>query len=496
MIAEQLKKSILQAAIQGKLTQQLPEDGDARDLLKEIQKEKARLIKEGKIKKEKPLPDITEDEIPFEIPENWCWVRLGEIVYNHGQKVPNKEFTYIDISSINNRTNSLGEINNVLKPENAPSRARKIIYKGDVIYATVRPYLQNICVIDKNIEPEPIASTGFAVVCTPMPTLNFYLFKCFLSPMFDSYANDNDNSRGVAYPAINDDKFSKALIPLPPIAEQERIHRRIEELLPEIEALKNDETKLEELQKSFPKKMKDAILQYAIQGKLTQQLPEDGDARDLLKEIKKEKARLVKEGKIKKEKPLPEITEDEIPFEIPENWCWVRLGNLCEYLQRGKSPIYSPIKKYPVIAQKCNQWEGFSIEKAQFIDPASVEKYAEERILKNEDLMWNSTGLGTLGRIAIYEDSKNPYGFAVADSHVTVIRMLKNYVCPLYIFFYLSGPYIQSIVEDISSGSTKQKELLTSTIEKIIVPLPPMEEQKRILSRLKELIPLCEKLSS
>ena len=242
--------------------------------------------------------------------------------------------------------------------------------------------------------------------------------------------------------------------------------------------------------------LKKSILQAAIQGKLTQQLPEDGDARNLLKEIQKEKARLIKEGKTKKEKPLPEITEDEIPFEIPENWCWVRLGNLCDYLQRGKSPIYSPIKKYPVIAQKCNQWEGFSIEKAQFIDPDTVKKYTEERILKNEDLMWNSTGLGTLGRIAIYEDSKNPYGFAVADSHVTVIRMLKNHVCPRYIFVYLSGPYIQSIVEDISSGSTKQKELLTSTIEKIIVPLPPMEEQKRILSRLKELVPLCEKLSS
>ena len=242
--------------------------------------------------------------------------------------------------------------------------------------------------------------------------------------------------------------------------------------------------------------LKKSILQAAIQGKLTQQLPEDGDARNLLKEIQKEKARLIKEGKIKKEKPLPEITEDEIPFEIPENWCWVRLGNLCDYLQRGKSPIYSPIKKYPVIAQKCNQWEGFSIEKAQFIDPDTVKKYTEERILKNEDLMWNSTGLGTLGRVAIYEESKNPYGFAVADSHVTVIRMLKHYVCPRYIFTCLSGPYIQSIVEDISSGSTKQKELLTSTIEKIMIPLPPMEEQKRILGCLEKLVPEIESLKN
>jgi type I restriction enzyme S subunit len=234
---KKMKDSILQYAIQGKLTEQIPEDGDARDLLKEIEKEKARLIKEGKIKKEKPLPEITEDEIPFEIPDNWCWVRLGAVTYNHGQKKPEREFTYIDISSVNNLENILGDLGNILKPEEAPSRARKIVHKGDVIYATVRPYLHNVCMIDREITPEPIVSTGFAVVCTPKRILNNYLFKCFLSPMFDNYANDNDNSKGVAYPAINDDKFSKALIPLPPLTEQQRIVERLDELLPLCETL-------------------------------------------------------------------------------------------------------------------------------------------------------------------------------------------------------------------------------------------------------------------
>ena len=229
---KKMKDSLLQAAIQGKLTEQLESDGDARELVTEIQKEKERLIKEGKIKREKALPEITEDEIPFEIPDNWCWVRLGTIIYNHGQKRPDKEFTYIDITSINSKTNTLGSLSNVLKPNAAPSRARKIVHKGDVIYATVRPYLHNVCVIDVEIEPEPIVSTGFAVVCTPIPILNQYLFRYFLSPAFDSYANDNENSKGVAYPAINDDKFSKALVPLPPLAEQHRIVERLEQLLP------------------------------------------------------------------------------------------------------------------------------------------------------------------------------------------------------------------------------------------------------------------------
>lgn len=229
---KKMKDSLLQAAIQGKLTEQLESDGDARDLVAEIQKEKERLIKEGKIKKEKPLPEIADDEIPFDIPENWCWVRLGTIIYNHGQKRPDKEFTYIDITSINNKANTLGPSLKVLKPNEAPSRARKIVCEGDVIYATVRPYLHNICIIDRKIDPEPIASTGFAVVCTPMMILNKYLFRYFLSPAFDKYANDNENSKGVAYPAINDDKFLKALVPLPPLAEQHRIVERLEQLLP------------------------------------------------------------------------------------------------------------------------------------------------------------------------------------------------------------------------------------------------------------------------
>jgi type I restriction enzyme S subunit len=234
---KRMKDSLLQAAIQGKLTEQMEADGDAQELVVDIQKEKERLIKEGKIKKEKALPEIAEDEIPFEIPENWCWVRLGTIIYNHGQKCPENEFTYIDISSINNKANTLGALDNLLQPNEAPSRARKIVHKGDVIYATVRPYLHNICVIDREIKPEPIVSTGFAVVCTPMPILNQYLFRYFLSPAFDSYANDNDNSKGVAYPAINDDKFSKALVPLPPLSEQQRIVERLEQLMPLCDAL-------------------------------------------------------------------------------------------------------------------------------------------------------------------------------------------------------------------------------------------------------------------
>ena len=219
----------------------------------------------------------------------------------------------------------------------------------------------------------------------------------------------------------------------------EQLNKRLNELLDE--AIELDKNLLTTLPKS--------ILQEAIQGKLVSQKPEEGTAEELLAEIRKEKELLVKEGKLKKsaltdsvifkgddnkywEKVGKEIRciDDEIPFEIPKTWAWVRLYDICSYIQRGKSPKYSLIKKYPVIAQKCNQWSGFSIDKAQFIEPSTLISYGEERLLQDGDLMWNSTGLGTLGRMAIYWSSLNPYGVAVADSHVTVIRTLKQFVLP------------------------------------------------------------------
>lgn len=169
---------------------------------------------------------------------------------------------------------------------------------------------------------------------------------------------------------------------------------------------------------------------------------------------------------------------DEVQFDIPDSWEWVRLIDVCEYIQREKSPKYSLIKKYPVVAQKCNQWSGFSIEKAQFIEPDSLSSYGPERLLQDNDLMWNSTGLGTLGRMAIYKIAANPYELAVADSHVTVIRPLKQFVLPEYLYYYFANPTVQSVIEDQADGTTKQKELATATIKAYLTPIPPLDEHK------------------
>ena len=263
-----------------------------------------------------------------------------------------------------------------------------------------------------------------------------------------------------------------------------------------------------ELSSGFARRFQKSILQEAIQGKLVPQDPNDEPASVLLERIRTEKAKLAKEGKLKTkdivdtviyrdddnkyfEKKGNEIIclDEEIPFAIPDTWVWVRLDDICEYIQRGKSPKYSPIKKYPVIAQKCNQWSGFSIDKAQFIVPETISSYGEERKLQDRDLLWNSTGLGTLGRMAIYYSKLNPYELAVADSHVTVIRAFKQYVCPEYLYAYFSSYTVQSVIEDKSDGSTKQKELATNTVKAYLVPLPPYEEQKRIVNRIDEIFP-------
>ena len=256
--------------------------------------------------------------------------------------------------------------------------------------------------------------------------------------------------------------------------------------------------------------LKNSILQMAVQGKLVPQDPNDEPASVLLERIRAEKERLIKEKKIKREKnpsvifkgadntPYEKIGDevrslaDEVPFDIPDSWEWVRLIDVCEYIQRGKSPKYSPIKKYPVVAQKCNQWSGFSIEKAQFIEPDSLASYGPERLLQDNDLMWNSTGLGTLGRMAIYKTAANPYELAVADSHVTVIRPLKQFVLPEYLYYYFANPTVQSVIEDEADGTTKQKELATATIKAYLTPIPPLNEQRRILAKLSEVLPVVK----
>lgn len=315
-----------------------------------------------------------------------------------------------------------------------------------------------------------------------------------------------DYVTGTAQPKMNQEKMNSILLAIPPVKEQHRILEKMSMVDAFIDKYATLQTKLDSLDNSVYELLRKSILQEAIQGKLVPQIAEEGSAQELLEQIKAEKQKLVKEGKLKKSALATSVifrgddnkyfekngnTEmnitDEIPFEIPDSWSWVRLNDICSYIQRGKSPKYSLIKKYPVVAQKCNQWSGFSIDKAQFIDPDTLSSYGEERILQDGDLMWNSTGLGTLGRMAIYCSTLNPYELAVTDSHVTVIRAMKKFVLPQYLYYYFTSNTVQSVIEDKSDGSTKQKELATATVKTYLVPIPPLMEQSRIISKIEQL---------
>ncbi|WP_249274339.1 restriction endonuclease subunit S [Streptococcus pseudopneumoniae] len=340
---------------------------------------------------------------------------------------------------------------------------------------------------------------AFMSVIRPISVSSTFMNYFFQSSHFRSQLDDANTTTIFQ---VTQKMLKETLLPLPPLAEQKRIVAQIERALKKVEIYAESYNQLQKLDKEFPDKLKKSILQYAMQGKLVEQDPNDEPVEVLLEKIRSEKQKLFEEGKIKKKDLEISIVSqgddnsyyEEVLCEIPESWEWVKLNDITSYIQRGKSPKYSNIPIYPVIAQKCNQWSGFSIDLARFIDPETVHSYQKERLLRDGDLMWNSTGLGTLGRLAIYHENKNPYGWAVADSHVTVIRVLSGFINCHFIYNFLSSPIVQSVIEEKASGSTKQKELLTKTIKEYLIPLPPLPEQSRIVDKIEESFAIIDAL--
>ena len=239
--------------------------------------------------------------------------------------------------------------------------------------------------------------------------------------------------------------------------------------------------------------LREKILDLAMRGKLVKQDPNDEPASVLLEKIKAEKAELVKEGKIKKSKALPEITDEEKPFDIPDSWKWVRLGEIGNYIQRGRSPKYDKESlDHPIISQKCVQWNSINIEDAKHITEDFFKKLEPYRFIQKNDILWNSTGTGTVGRLNIVKDN---YSHVPVDSHVTLMRM-NQFIDSDYIYYFLRSPQIQKNLGDYLTGTTKQKELGLTNILKINIPLPPVSEQSRIAAKIAQLFALLRKVES
>ena len=485
MTPQELKNSILQLAIQGKLVEQRSEEGTAEELFKQIQAEKQALIKAGKIKKEKPLPEITEDEKPFDIPESWKWVRLASITYNFGQKTPSSKFCYVDVGSVDNKNHKLNDKETIVEAKDASSRAKKIVNFGDVIFATIRPYLQNICIIDRQFSCEPIVSTAFAVMSCPNGLLNKFLYYALLSPSFMEYANATDKAKGVAYPAIGEKDFFNGIIPLPPLVEQKRIVAKIEELLPLIGRYEEAWTKLEEFNKRFPGDMQKSLLQMAIQGKLVEQRPEEGTGEELYQQIQAEKQALIKAGKIKKDKPLPEITDDEKPFDIPDSWKWVHINDVIDVRDGTHDTPKYVSYGVPLVTSKNLVDGGIDFDTAKLISEEDSKAINLRSGVDDGDIFFAM--IGTIGNPVLVKKDRE---FSIKN--MALFKQYRPDIIEMrYLLYFLK--LAQAEMKKAASASV-QSFVSLSTLRNYSFPLPPLAEQKRIVAKLEELLPLCERL--
>lgn len=414
---------------------------------------------------------------------SWKEVTIGSFLRERPDRIEPNQANFLGLK----RIEKIDFSGNIYLADNTSTRTNMILVKpGDLVISGINVAKGALAVYEG--KEDVLATIHYSSYEFDKSVIDIEYLKWFL--ISNKFMNIlKEQVGGGIKTELKPKKFLSLKIKLPDINLQKEIAKKINNVYDEIELLKVTNEENYEL----ISKLRQSILQEAVQGKLVPQDPNDEPASVLLERIKEEKERLIKEGKIKKEKPLPPISEDEIPYELPEGWEWVRLGELCSYIQRGKSPKYSNIEEIPVISQKCIQWDGFDISKARFIDPMSLDSYTEERFIVPFDLLWNSTGLGTLGRINVYPKIEL-YNKVVADSHVTVIRPLKEFVCSKYLYLWFAGPIVQSEINNKSTGSTKQTELNITTVREYIVPLPPLNEQKRIVEKVDQLMALCDEL--
>ena len=484
MNAQDLKNSILQLAVQGKLVEQRAEEGTARELLEQIKLEKDQLIKDKKIKKSKPLLEITEDEIPFEIPESWEWVRLDDVLDIARGASPRPIKYYVTTSENGINWIKIGDTEKGGKYINSTTeritlegmKKSRFVKKGSFLLSNSmsfgRPYILNIdgCIHD-----------GWLVLNQRVHVFEQdYLYYLLSSKMV--YYQFCNKVSGAVVNNLNSDKVRETMVPLPPLEEQHRIVSKIEEILPYIDQYDKAYTKLEAFNKKFPEDMKKSILQMAMQGKLVEQRPEERTADELYEQIVAEKAKLIKEGKIKKEKPLPEITEDEIPFEIPSSWKWVRLSQ-AGFTQTGNTPS----KIHPEYFGSTIPFVGpgdIANGKISFSKGLSEAGRDVARVAYADSILQVCIG-GSIGKCAI------------CNQDVTFNQQI-NTIYPVislskYLYYVLDSSYFKEFMRN-NAGGTATPIINRSVWDSIVVPLPPLEEQKRIVAKIEELLPYCDRL--
>ncbi len=493
MTPQELKNSILQLAIQGKLVPQNPSEGTGEELYKEIQTKKTGLIKTGIIKKTKPLLEITDDEIPFDIPESWKWIRLLDLcslISDGTHKTPTYVENGIPFLSVKDISHGKLDFSNTkfITPEEhyqLTQRCKPEI--NDVLICRIGT-LGKALRIDIDKEFSIFVSLGLIKLIEK--EISNYIALVINSGYGFSWIQRVKVGGGTHTFKINLDDLRLMPIPLPPMEEQKRILSKIEKLLPLVDRYEEAYNKLEELNKIFPMDLQKSILQMVVQGKLVPQDPSEGTGEELYKDIQAKKQELIKTGKTKKEKPLPKITDDDTPFDIPESWKWYRIGEVFNIING-----FTPLKSNPefwdngdipwfTINDVHNQGRFIShTEKA--ISKKALSKNSERIVPSDSVLLCCTASIGE------YAYTRIPLTTNQQFNALVVKPEFSNAVYPLYVF-----EFVKTLKDTLikNAGKTTFNFLSVGKLALLLLPLPPFEEQKRIVSKLEVILPLCEKL--
>ena len=488
MNGKQLKNSILQWAIQGKLVPQDPNDEPASVLLEKIRAEKERLVKEGKLKKKDlEVKHIAEDEIPFEIPKGWEWVKLGFIaqIARGGSPRPIKDYLTDGPGGINwikiGDTDKGGKYINACKEKiklEGLKKSRKVS-PGDFLLTNSmsygRPYITNIegCIHDGWLVLSPFASVF----------QQSYLYYVLSSPF--AFNQFSGKVAGAVVQNLNSDKVADSIVPLPPLAEQHRIVAKIEELMPLVEKCGETQEALEEWNNSLPEKLKKSILQEAIQGKLVPQDPNDEPASVLLERIREEKKRLVEEGKLKKKDlEVKPIEEEELPFEVPESWSWCRIGEISEsYIGLTYKPS-DVTESGTIVLRSSNIKDGKLVldDLVRVSVPISNKLWVKQ----NDIIICARNGSKKLvGKSAIVNEVKEPMTFG---AFMAICKTSFHE----YVYVFLQSELFYSQLRNVS-GTTTINQLTQNNFNSFLIPLPPLAEQRRIVAKIEELFGVIKK---
>ena len=521
MDTKKLRQKLLDLAIHGKLVPQDPNDEPASELLSRIHAEKLAMVARGELKPKdvkndtviyfgsdglpyekradgKGKAECIEDEIPFDLPEGWSWARFGSYLVNRdSERIPvsvatrnklEKTYDYYGASGVIDKVDDyLFDKPLLLIGEDG---ANLVARSTPIAFVARGKYWVNnhAHVLDSNTE-----------------TQLRYVESCINSINLEPYLT------GTAQPKLNQDRMNTILLPVPPLGEQRRIVAALDKYLALVDGIERNRTDLDGLLAQ----LKSKVLDLAVRGELVEHDPGDEPSSELLSRIHEEKLAMVGRGELKPKdvkndtviftgsdglryekradgKGEAKCIEKEIPFEVPEGWAWARLGTVCSLLRRGKSPVYTDDASIPVFAQKCNQPWGITLEKVKFLNRSALDRYGETLKLRSGDIVVNSTGTGTLGRVGVFDEGLlGDYPFIVPDSHVAVVRIIQPFESK-YIFHLLRSEYGQGLIFSKQTGSTNQKELPAKEIALFLIPVPPLAEQWRIVKRIEKLFNILD----